>query len=157
MVPATRRTCTGSYRRRERDVVTDQQAAATRFCARVIGPLMLTIGAVVIVHMGDMVLLIPAILQDGALTFVTGIFTLICGFVLFAAHHHWSGAPAIAISIIALLTILRGVLLLFSPGIVTGLTHQILNLGPGAIIAGLVALLIGAWLTFVGWFAKSAS
>lgn len=135
--------------------MTETQAATTRFCARVVGPLMLIIGAVVIARAGAMVMLIPAILGDGPLTFITGIFTLICGLVLIAAHHHWNSAAAILISLLGVLTIVRGITLLFAPSLVTGLVHQVLNLGPGAIIAGIVALLIGAWLTFVGWFAKA--
>lgn len=137
--------------------MTESQAATTRFCARVVGPLMLIIGAAVLARAGAMVMLIPAILQDGPLTFITGIFTLICGLVLFAAHHHWSGAPAFVISLLGVLTIIRGITLLFAPSLLTGLVHQAMNLGPGALIAGAIALLIGAWLTFVGWFAKSAT
>ncbi len=131
--------------------------ANTIFCARVVGPLFVIIAAVVIARTADLMLLIPAILGDGALTFITGIFTLICGLALFAAHHHWNSAPAIAISLIGVLTIVRGVVLLFAPSVVTGLAHNLLNLGPAALIAGIVALLIGAWLTFVGWFAKRAA
>jgi hypothetical protein len=137
--------------------MTETQAATTRFCARVVGPLMVIVGAVVIARAGDLVMLIPAILQDGPLTFITGVFTLICGVVLIAAHHHWNSAPAIAISLLAVLTIVRGVTLLFAPSVLTGLVHQFLNLGPGAIVAGIVALLVGAWLSFVGWFAKRAA
>lgn len=135
--------------------MTEAQTATTRFCARVIGPLMVIIGAVVLARFDDMVLLIPAILQDGPLTFITGVFTLICGVVLIAAHHHWTSAPAIVISLLAVLTIIRGVTLMFAPSFLTGLANQFLNLGPGAMIAGAIALLIGAWLTFVGWFAKA--
>ena len=110
---------------------------------------------IVIARADAMVMLIPAILGDGPLTFITGIFTLICGLVLIAAHHHWNSPAAIAISLLGALTIVRGITLLFAPSLVTGLVHQVLNLGPGAIIAGIAALLIGAWLTFVGWFAKT--
>jgi hypothetical protein len=134
--------------------MTEAQAATTKFCARVVGPLMVIVGAVVIARAGDLTMLIPAILQDGPLIFITGVFTLICGLVLIAAHHHWSSAAAIAISLLAVLTIVRGVVLLFAPSVLTGLAHQFLNLGPGAIAAGAVALLVGAWLSFVGWFAK---
>lgn len=137
--------------------MTETQAAATRFAARVVGPLLLIFGAVVIARAADLVLLIPAIFGDGPLTFITGIFTLICGVVLLAAHHHWNSAPAIAISLIGALTIVRGVVLLFAPSFVTGLAHNLLNLGPGAIIAGVVTLILGAWLSFVGWFAKPAA
>jgi len=136
--------------------MTETQTATTRFCARVVGPLMLIIGAVVIARWNDMLLLIPGILGDGPLTFITGVFTLICGLVLIAAHHHWNSAPAIAISLLAVLTIVRGITLLFAPSLLTGLVHTFLNLGPGAIVAGAVALLLGAWLTFVGWIAKPA-
>ncbi len=136
--------------------MTETQAATTRFCARAVGPLMVIIGAVVIARAGDLIMLVPAILQDGALTFITGVFTLICGVVLLAAHHHWNSAPAIAISLLAVLTIVRGVTLLFAPSVLTGLVHQFLNLGPGAIVAGIVVLVVGAWLGFVGWFAKGS-
>lgn len=137
--------------------MTESQAATTRFCARVIGPLMLIIGAIVIVRFDDIALLMPAILQDGALVFITGIFTLIVGLILVAAHHHWSSAAAIAISLIGLLTVLRGVLLMLAPDFLAGLATQMIAASPGVLIAGAVALLLGLWLTFVGWFAKGAA
>jgi hypothetical protein len=123
----------------------------TIFCARVVGPLMLIVGAVVVARFNDLVLLIPAILDDGPLVFVTGIFTLICGVVLFAAHHHWRGLPAILITLLAILTALRGVILMFAPSLFAGVAMQFLNAGPGALVAGAIALLIGAYLTFIGW------
>lgn len=137
--------------------MTESQTAITRFCARVVGPLLILVGAVVLARFNDMVLLIPGILGNGPLTFITGVFTLICGLTLFAAHHHWTSPPAIAITLLALLTLIRGVTLLFAPSLLTGLVHTFLNLGPGALIAGAVSLVIGAWLTFVGWFAKRAA
>lgn len=133
--------------------MTDSQAAATHFCARAIGLLMLIIGAIIIARFNDMALIIPAILQDGPLAFITGIFTLICGFVLFAGHHHWNSATAIVISLLGLLTIVRGVTLMYAPHLLADVAINFMD-GPGAITAGFVSLLIGAWLSFVGWFAK---
>lgn len=136
--------------------MTEAQAATTRFCARAIGLLMLIIGAIVISRFGDLALIIPALLQDAPLAFVTGVFTLIVGVVLFAAHHHWNSAPAIIITLIALLTIIRGVLLMYSPVLLAGFVFTFVNDPAGMLAAGAMALLIGAWLTFVGWFTKSA-
>jgi hypothetical protein len=133
------------------------KAEITHFCARAVGPIMLVIGAAVLARFDDMVLLIPAILQDGALAFITGVFTLICGLVLLAAHHHWSSPPAIVITLLAIFTTIRGITLLFAPSLLTGIATQILNAGPGAMIGGAIALLVGAWLTFVGWFAKPSA
>jgi hypothetical protein len=138
--------------------MTEAQALATRIAARIVGPLMLLVGVIVIARMDDVTLLIPGILSDGPLAFSTGIFTLICGITLFAFHHHWKGLPAIVISLLAVTTIVRGVLLMFAPSIIAGLAHAALTgAGPALIIAGVIALLIGAWLTFVGWFAKPSA
>ncbi|MGE0740144.1 MAG: hypothetical protein AB7O98_02285 [Hyphomonadaceae bacterium] len=138
--------------------MTEAQAATTRFCARVIGPLMLIIGAIVIVRFNDIVLMMPAIVSDAPLAFITGIFTLIVGCILFAAHHHWNGgATAILISVLGVLTIARGVLLMLAPNMIASFANQALTAGPAPWIAGAVAVLIGAWLTYAGWFAKAAA
>jgi hypothetical protein len=138
--------------------MTQAQALATRIAARIVGPLMLIVGAIVIARLDDITLLIPGILSDGPLAFVTGIFTLICGITVFAFHHHWKGLTAIIISFLAVATIVRGALLMLAPNTVAAFAHAALTgAGPALIIAGVIALLIGAWLTFVGWFAKPAT
>jgi hypothetical protein len=138
--------------------MTEAQAATTRAAARIIGPLMLIIGAIVIARMNDVALLVPGILADGPLAFVTGIFTLICGVVLFALHHHWSNATSFVISLLGVLTVVRGVILMLAPSFLVGITNAVLaGAGPGIIVGGAIALLLGAWLSFAGWFAKGAA
>ena len=132
------------------------QVQITRFCARVIGPLMLIIGAIVIARFDDLALVMPAILHNAPLSFVTGIFTLIVGLVLFTAHHHWSGVTAIVVSLVGVLTIVRGVILMVAPGLAADFATRMLQAGPGAWIAGGLAMLIGIWLSYAGWLAKSA-
>jgi hypothetical protein len=131
------------------------EAEATRLCARIIGPLMVIIGAVVITRGADLALIVPAIVQDGPLAFITGVFTLIVGMVLFVAHHHWSNAAAAVISLLGVLTILRGVILMLAPSLLAGFANAAIG-GPGIVVAGVIALPIGAWLTFVGWLQRSA-
>jgi len=136
--------------------MTDQQALSTRTCARLVGPIMLIVGAIVIARGGDLALIIPAILQDSPLAFVTGVFTLIAGMTLFTFHHHWTNVTAIIITLLAILTAIRGVILMFAPSMIAGIAHAALTgPGPTIIIGGAIALLIGAWLTFAGWFAKA--
>jgi hypothetical protein len=60
------------------------------------------------------------------------------------------------ISLLAVLTIVRGMTLLFAPSFLAGLVPYALNFGPLPIIAGAATLLIGAWLTFIGWPRRSA-
>lgn len=136
--------------------MTASEAATTRFCARAIGPLLLIVGAVVMVRFNELAMMVPAILQDGPLAFITGIFTLICGVVLFAAHHHFGSPAAIVITVLGGLTIVRGVSLLLAPDIIASFANTLLVYSPGAMIAGGLAALVGAWLTYAGWFAKTA-
>ena len=137
--------------------MTESQAAATRFCARVIGPLMLIIGAIVVIRFHDIAMMMPAILQDAPLAFITGIFTLIVGLILFVAHHHWTSPTAILISLLGVLTVVRGVLLMMMPDAIAAFATQALQAGPAPLIAGGVAILIGLWLSYAGWFAKTAA
>jgi hypothetical protein len=133
--------------------MTETQAQTTRFCARIIGPLMLIVGAIIVARLDDIAMMISGILQDAPLAFVTGLFTLIVGLVLFVAHHHWTSATAILISALGVATILRGVLLMLVPHVAAGLAAQLLQGAP--VVAAAVSVLIGLWLTWAGWFAKS--
>src|SRR5262245_19287395 len=135
--------------------MTENEVATTRFCARIIGPLMLIVGGVVAARSDTIGELIPGILQNGPLVFVTGLFTLTAGMVLFAAHHHWSGVTAIVISLFGVFTIVRGVILMLAPSFAAEFATKALQSGPGAWIAAGVAILIGLWLSWAGWFART--
>lgn len=137
--------------------MTDAQASTTRFCARVIGPLMLIIGAVVAARFDTIATMIPGVLQDGPLAFVTGLFTLTIGMILFAAHHHWSGPTAILVSLLGVFTLVRGIILMLAPGFAAEFATKALEAGPGAWVAAGIAIAIGLWLTWAGWLTRAAS
>lgn len=135
--------------------MTDAQAATTRFCARIIGPLMLIIGAAVIIRFEAIAAIIPALFEDAPLLFITGVFTLIAGAVLFVSHHHWTSPAAIVISLLGLLTLVRGAIFIAAPGFLAGVATQAVQAPPALWIAGSVVLLAGLWLAYVGWLSKS--
>lgn len=134
--------------------MTEAEVATTRFCARIVGPLLFIVGAVVLARFDDFTLIIPAILRDSPLAFITGVFTLIAGLALAAGHHHFGSLAATVITIIGVLTIIRGVSLMLAPDLIAGIATAALDSGALVIGAGAVAALVGAWLAFVGWFAK---
>jgi hypothetical protein len=136
--------------------MTEAHAASTRFCARIIGPLMLIIGAAVIIRFDTIAAIIPALFEDAPLLFITGVFTLIVGAVLFAAHHHWTSPAAIVISLLGVLTLVRGAIFLAAPDFLAGIATQAVQAQPVGWIAGGVVLLAGLWLAYVGWLSKSA-
>lgn len=137
--------------------MTDTEAAATRGIARALGPFLIVFGIAVAMKAGEFPLLVPAFFQDGVLVFVTSAFTLAIGLALLAAHHHWATPAAIIISVFAILTTIRGAALMLAPAFVATLSATFVRT-PGAVfIPAAVAVLVGAYLTFVSWFSKSSA
>jgi hypothetical protein len=132
----------------------DDQAIRTRVLARIVGPYLIVLGAAMLVRAGTLDLLLPAFMQDGALVFTAGAFVVMAGLTMFALHHHWTGAPAITLNIVALAAILKGAALMLAPELGAALTAVVVRTPPLLIIVALIVLVIGAWLAFVGWGAK---
>jgi hypothetical protein len=72
----------------------------TRTLARIAGPYMLVIGVTLLTRQSLFSEMLPSFMDNSALVLSTGAFTLIMGLTMLTAHHHWSSAPAIAITFI---------------------------------------------------------
>jgi hypothetical protein len=136
--------------------MTQSQTAATRGFAKGLGLFLILFGLGVALDTPIMWALIPGFFQDGALVFVTAVFGLGVGCAMVAAHHHWGSLAAIIITIFGWVTILRSAVLLFAPHLISGFA-AIAAKTPGLpLIPAAVAVLIGAYLSYVGWFSKEA-
>jgi hypothetical protein len=86
-----------------------------------------------------------------------GALLLFGGLLIIAFDQYWSSAAAVVISLFGWFLALRGVVLLAAPqlierGVAVSARAQLLvQVGFG------VAVLIGLWLTYVGWLAKPDS
>lgn len=134
--------------------MTEAQANTTRFCARVIGPYFIVMALTLLTRQHTLDLLFPAFMQDAPLVLAAGAFTLIAGLVLFVAHHHWSSPAAIAVSLTGMLASLKGASLMAAPELGASMTAAMLRMPLFLVAAALIMLLVGVWLSFVGWFAK---
>jgi len=132
------------------------QAQATRGIARALGPFLIIFGAAVAMRAAEMPLMLPAFFQDATLVFVAAAFTLALGLGILAAHHHFNSPPAFIISVFAIVTAIRGAVLLLAPSVFSALATNILRVPTVALVPAIFAVLIGAYLGFAGWFAKSA-
>ncbi len=136
--------------------MTEAQSAITRGFARAVGPFLILFGAVVAMRSTEMGLLAAGFFQDGPLELVTGAFTLAIGCAMLAAHHHFGSLAAIIVTIFSILTAVRGVVLLVSPRFLAPVAAHLTD-QPGVIlIPAAIALLVGLYLSFSGWFAKPA-
>lgn len=129
---------------------------STQTMARILGPFVAVIGGAVALRADAMTAIVPAFLGDAPLVLITGAFTLALGLVMVAAHQRWNNAAAIVISVLGWLTALRGAVLLLAGDFVGTIAPYVVNAVGALAAVGVATALLGLWLTFVGWFAKSA-
>lgn len=131
-----------------------QQAAMTRGFAKGLGLFLILFGLGVAVDAPIMWALVPRFFDDGALVFVTAVFGLGVGCAMIAAHHHFNSLPALIVTLFGWLTIIRCTALLLAPQVISGLAAAAMRVPGLPLIPAAIAVLIGAYLSFVGWFAK---
>ena len=74
---------------------------------------------------------------------------------LIAAHHHWASPAAIVISLIGIVAALKGALLMTAPSLGVEMTTAVVRTPSVLLIATGIELLVGLWLSFVGWLSKA--
>ena len=126
-------------------------AARSRTLARIVGPYLMAMAVALCLRRDAMPDFLTGFMQDGALVFGTGAFTLIAGLGVLVAHHHWSSFSAALISLIGVSATLKGVSLMIAPGLGAEMTEAIVR-APIILQAAIcLQLLMGLWLCFVGW------
>src|SRR5690242_18123419 len=105
--------------------MTTEQAGRTRAIASALGPFLIIFGIAVALRTADMAMFIPAFFSNAILVFVTGAFTLALGLGLLAAHRHFGSLPAIIITLFAVVTAIRGALLLIAPALISTLAGNL--------------------------------
>ncbi|QGZ93274.1 hypothetical protein [Terricaulis silvestris] len=133
----------------------EAQVAATRFCARVAGPFLILLGLMIFSRYETFPMLMPTMMQDAPLVMITGIWTLVLGLVFYTAHHHLGSAAATLLTMLALILVVRGAMLMVMPEVLINIAGQVADTHPMLLGITLVLGLLGAWLSYVGWFAKN--
>lgn len=129
-------------------------AVRTRTLARIAGPYFLVIGATLLTRQHLFATLLPDFMRQPGLVLVTGAFTLLVGLALLTAHHHWTSPAAIFITLAGVAASLKGAWLMLAPEWGAEVTNAFVSSPTAMIGAAALELLIGAWLTFVGWVAR---
>jgi hypothetical protein len=135
---------------------TSESRIRTRAFARVIGPYLAIVPAIIAVRAPDMDQLASSFFALPALVWITGGLLVFAGLFIIAFHSIWSSLPAVLISLFGWFLALRGLVLLIAPG----LMERAAVASTGAVLAvrlgfGLLVL-IGLRLTYEGWFAAPA-
>lgn len=125
--------------------------AHTRAFARIIGPWLVLVPSIIALRAGDMGTLLAAFFANPAIVWMTGSLLLFAGLLIIAFHQVWSSPAAIAISLFGWFLALRGFVLMAVPEWIEHGATASLGMLPLVRIGFGVLVVIGLWLTFVGW------
>ncbi|MBB2169649.1 hypothetical protein HLH36_15050 [Gluconacetobacter aggeris] len=133
----------------------DLPAVRTQTLARIIGPYLVVLAVALFVRLGTLPMLLPVFMQNGPLVLATGAFTLMAGLAIIALHLRWESPSAIAISLIGIVITLKGAVLMVVPSLGAAMTAAVVETPPLLLIAAAIVLLLGLWLSFVGWTSRA--
>jgi hypothetical protein len=128
---------------------------ASRYIARLMGPVLLAIGIGMIVGLmteGDSyAALMKEFVGSRALIFLMGALTLAAGLAIVNAHNLWVPDWRVVVTVLGWLFIIRGAFALVFPALVQRLGEDV-SAGRTGIVAGAaVTLVLGAFLSVMGY------
>jgi 4-amino-4-deoxy-L-arabinose transferase-like glycosyltransferase len=124
------------------------------YLAKLIGPVMIAIGLSVLLNGAAFRTLAEQFLHSYALIFLAGVLTLVAGLALVLAHNLWVGDWRVIITIFGWLTVIGGVIRVVLPQQVEAIGVRMFEYPPAPIAAGTFMLVIGAVLSYFGYFAS---
>ncbi len=125
----------------------------TFILARILGPLLVVAGVMLISQHARMRAMLGDFLGDDALMAFAGFTTLAIGLALIALHQRWDSISAGIISVLGWIMLARGAVLLLAPSLVRDAAFYVLTQPNIMPIAGCVIALIGVWLSYAGYIA----
>ena len=134
---------------------TPETKARTRAFSRVIGPFLVIVPGIVVVRAPETGTALTAFFDNPALAWLTGGLLLFGGLLIIAHHQYWSSLAAILVSLLGWYLALRGVVLMAAPQLIESAAGAAMNMMAMVRIGFGVLLLIGLWLTFIGWIARA--
>jgi hypothetical protein len=131
-----------------------ESRARTHAFARLIGPWLVIVPTIIVLRAPGMGELASEFFKSELFVWFTGAMLLFWGLVIIAFHQYWSSVAAVIISVFGWLLALRGLLLLAAPELYERAAAST-DLLAARLIYGILVV-IGLYLTYVGWLAKPA-
>jgi cytochrome bd-type quinol oxidase subunit 2 len=123
------------------------------FIAKLIGPMLLVIGAALLINRDHMREMATDFLEHRGLIFLAGVLTLFGGLAIVLTHNVWEAGWPVVITILGWLLVVGGAFRILFPDSVKSIGQSMLD-KPGLLTAtGVVEGLIGAWLCYVSYIA----
>lgn len=124
----------------------------TRLFARVLGPFLIVVPLAAALRAPQMQSLLADFEANPLWPWVVGAYVLVLGLVVVALHSSWNSPPAVIISALGWLLVLRGVLLMVFPTAFMAAANAVIGAGLAWRIGYVGLALVGLYLTAVGWW-----
>lgn len=134
---------------------TPEARARTRAFARVIGPFLVIVPTTIVVRAPGMGVEASAFFENAALVWITGGLLLFGGLLIIALHQYWYSVAAVLVSLFGWFLALRGVVLLTAPQLYEQAGVAAMGMMPAVRLGFGLLVLVGLWLSFVGWLART--
>lgn len=125
----------------------------TLVAARILGPLFVMAGIVMITRPSRVITSIGGFLLNDSLMTMAGFVTLLLGLAVVTFHNRWDTIAAAFIGIIGWLLTARGAIMLVAPDLIQTSAEFVARQPTMIPIAGCVIALLGLWFTYTGFVA----
>ena len=125
----------------------------TLVAARILGPLFVMTGILLITQPDRVIGSIGGFLTNPSLMNLAAFVTLVLGLAIVTFHQRWDSFTAIIISVIGWLMVVRGGVMLLAPDLILVTANFVERQRQAIPIGGLLAALLGVWLTYTGYIA----
>ncbi len=126
----------------------------TRNFARVIGPFIVIVPGIIIIRASSMGNILSGFFQNDSIPWIMGALLFFCGLLIIAFHQYWRSPAAVMISLFGWFLAIRGLILLAAPELIARGAAASLPEVTAVRIGFSILVLVGLWLTYVGWIAK---
>jgi len=125
--------------------------SASKYIARLIGPLFLVMGLGMMAEPDTVRALSAEFLSNLSLIYLAGMLALVAGLAIVNAHNLWVADWRVIITILGWLAVIGGVIRLLFPAQVQSLGTGIISNPHAMIVGGVIVLVIGAILSWVAY------
>ncbi|MFQ2875505.1 hypothetical protein ACLILY_09180 [Mycobacterium sp. MS3] len=119
------------------------------------GPFVVVVTATAIGQADSLQALLADFRASSVWPWFSGVFILLLGLIVVALHRTWRGAPAIIVSVLGWLTVLKGFLLMVLPQSYMSFAYSAIDAPAWWRVAFAAMALMGLYLTFVGWMPEA--
>ena len=126
---------------------------STFIAARIVGPLLVVAGVMLITQSHRMMAALGSFMLDPATFMLAGFLSLAAGLALLTLHNRYDSLTAIIVSAVGWLMALRGGVVLLAPTLVTTAADFISRTPNALPLVGCVMALLGVWLSYTGYIA----